>query len=132
MLKNRLLYLQKANGKRVPANDVSQADIKRTAKQLGMTEFFKAQSGKADSFDGPPTLQSAIHANFYISSLTLTYYYINKKNKTSNDYPATLRMMMDNIRTLRYYLPSVLLPHIKGLRKTMIDFNHTPEPNSYA
>lgn len=109
------------------AKGVSQADIKRTAKQLGMTEFFKTQSGKADSFDGPPTLQSAIHANFYISSLTLTYYYINKKNKTSNDYPATLRMMMDNIRTLRYYLPSVLLPHIKGLRKTMIDFNHTPD-----
>lgn len=85
------------------AKGLSQADVKRATKQLGMDERF---------------------VYFYTTSIALTHHFIKKRNQKKTDYPATLRILMDNLSAIRYFLPSLLLPHIKGLRKPMIDLNH--------
>ena len=93
---------------------VSQADIKRAAKQLGMTEFF----------DDSASMQASIRTNFYITPLALTNYFFGKKSKKVSDYAVSLRTLISHLDKLSHYLPSLLLPHIKGLRKAMTDNNH--------
>ncbi len=96
------------------AKGVSQADIKRAAKQLGMTEFF----------DGSEPMQASMRANFYIAPLALTNFFFGKKSKHAGDYVENLRTLISNLSRLSHYLPSLLLPHIKGLRKAMTDNSH--------
>ena len=89
---------------------ISQADIKRVAKSLGLTEFFS---------DGP-TPQPTLRSRYYIEMLALEEIkYNNKKN--ARPYHETLRSMINHLDNLKTYLPSLLLPHIKGLRKQMME-----------
>lgn len=97
----------------ITSKGASIADVKRTAKQLGLVEFF----------DGSDPLQANIRANFYIAPLALTGAFLDKKSQKASDYAATLRSLTDKLSSIRYYLPSLLLPHIKGLRKAMTDEN---------
>ena len=92
---------------------VSQADVKRTTKQLGMTEFF----------DDSNPMQANIRANFYVASLALASTFLDKKSKKTSDYVSILRLLMSDLYHIRHYLPSLFLPHIKGLRKSMTDNN---------
>lgn len=90
---------------------ISQADVKKAAKQLGMLEFMPG---------GEPPL-SAIRSHFYIGMLALEAY--RHESKKALPYHKVLRRIIEKLSDFRPYLPALLLPHIKGLRKAMTDEN---------
>lgn len=91
---------------------ISQADVKRVAKQLGMVEFFA----------GGPVPMPALRSRFYIELIVLEDFLHGKRRKAVA-YHEVMRCLMDSPKDLRPYLTPLMLPHIKGLRKQMTDHN---------
>ena len=114
---NLLSSLIQTGKVQIKVKGVSQADVKRAAKQLGMEEFF----------DETSTMQSAIHSQFYIGTMALADAIGICKGKKRAGYPDMLRQMMAQIEKFRHYLPSLLLPHVTGLRKSMTNENKLPQ-----
>jgi len=94
---------------------ISQADVKKAAKQLGMLEFMPG---------GEPPL-SAIRSHFYIELLALEHY--RHESKKALPYHKVMRRIIEKLSDFQPYLPALLLPHIKGLRKAMTDANDLDE-----
>ena len=83
------------------ARGLSQADVRRTAQQLGMSET-------------------------YVSLPTLVYPKSLHTRKTGS-WQDMASSVIAHLGDLRLQLPALLLPHIKGLRKGMISNNRLPE-----
>jgi len=86
------------------------SDMKRALKKLPLEEFFP---------DDTNEYRENLRAFSYIQLLTLCCYFFVKNSNTS--YEDTLRILINKIDMLESYMQGILFPHIKGLRKQMVD-----------
>ena len=98
---------------KMAARGVSQADVKKVAKQLGLAEFMDGDA-----------LTGTIRSRYYVELMALCQHQFYGKSKGKPAaYEEVLRKLFDNLLTIEGSLPSLLLPHIKGLRKQMTEYN---------
>ncbi len=88
---------------------VGTADMKKAQKKLALPEFFPG--------DRHP-LRENLRAFSYIQLLVLTHL-LPESQKLP--YHKLMRSLITNFSRLDYYLPTLLYPHIKGLRQQMTD-----------
>ena len=105
------------------AKGVSLADIKRVAKQMGLTEFYQPSAHP---------MRHHIRSRFYLTTMGLCHHLRPSKGKKKaspapETYHEQLRWLFTNADKLAPYLVAMLLPHIKGLRKAMTDDNKVPD-----
>ena len=97
------------------AKGISLADIKRAARQLGLEEFY---------VNAP--MRDNIRSTFYISMMGFCYHLLSGKKKNAQEpaYHELLQRLFAVTDQFEDYLQTLLLPHIKGLRKKMTDTNN--------
>ena len=97
------------------AKSVSQADIKRVAKQMGLLEFFPSEQH---------TLYGNLRSRYYIETLALANHLAdNKTKKKWTGLHDVLRFLLQDIGIIDTWMTSFFFPHIKGLRKQMVEYN---------
>ena len=110
---NLLDSLLRSGRVKVAARGVSQADVKKVAKQLGLAEFMEGDA-----------MTGSIRSRYYVELMALCQHQFYEKSKGKPAaYEEVLRKLFDNLLTIEGSLPSLLLPHIKGLRKQMTEYN---------
>ena len=112
--KYHLLSSLLSTGKvKMTAKGVSQVDVKKVAKQLGLMEFMAGDGILATS-----------RSRYYVEVMALYEQFVSRHFKSKSDsYEQTLRRLFANLDNLMEFLPSLLLPHIKGLRKQLTEYN---------
>lgn len=108
--------LLKAGEVSIKVRGVSQADTKKAAKKLGLQEFFPT-----DAYED----KACIRSRFYIPLLTLFKLdlFAPKERKRLLPYHETLHRIFETFRDISPYIVPMVLPHIKGLRKQILDSN---------
>ena len=96
---------------------ITAADMKRANKKLALSEFFPNDSNEYRQY---------LRAFNYIGILGLNEHLKSKyKAKKVLSYPDTLLDMFKDFEKFDHYLPSLLYPHIKGLRQNQTQWgNH--------
>lgn len=97
-------------------------DVKRAEKKLALSEIF-TKSGNA--------YVERLRVNNYLQLLVINEYHKlseakKKQKETINTYQDNLRYIINHFSNYDYYLPTMLFPHIKGLRKQMTDYSREP------
>ena len=93
---------------------ISQADIKRVAKQMGLQEFFSSDQ----------SVHGTLRSRFYIETLALVNHLADTRTKKKwTGLHDVLRYLLEDIGMLSTWMPSFFFPHIKGLRKQMVEYN---------
>ena len=99
------------------AKGISLADIKKASKQLGLEEFY---------VNAP--MRDNIRSTFYIGMMGFCYHLLPAKKKKKDaqepSYHEQLQRLFADTGELDDYLSTLLLPHIKGLRKKMTETNN--------
>jgi len=108
--------LLKAGEVSIKVRGVSQADTKKAAKKLGLQEFFPTDADDE---------KANIRSRFYIPLLTLfkLELFAPKERKRLLPYHVTLHQIFETFRDISPYIVPMMLPHIKGLRKQILDTN---------
>lgn len=88
-------------------------DVKRVQKSLMLNEFFPADDNE---------YRHNLRAYSYIKMLALYNHVKSRQNKLPVKYEDTLRDLFKNLGKLDDYLPAMLYPHIKGLRKQFTEY----------
>lgn len=101
---------------------VGASDIKRAEKKLLLSEIFTNSSNN---------YQEHLRINYYLQLLVINEYAklpeAKKKKKEAIDtYQDNLRYLINHFSSFDYYLPTMLFPHIKGLRKQITDYSREP------
>lgn len=101
---------------------VGASDIKRAEKKLSLSEIFTNSSN---------TYLQHLRVFNYLQLLVINEYakLSEKKKKQKDDietYQDNLRYLVTHFSAFDYYLPTILFPHIKGLRKQMTDYSREP------
>ena len=92
---------------------ISQTDVKRVAKKVGVEEF-PMEAG----------IQTTLRSRYYLETLALGANISGSKKYKDKNYEQALRFIFtDKIKYFQEYLMPLLLPHIKGLRQRLIEFN---------
>lgn len=92
---------------------ISMSDVKRVAKKVGLEEF-PLEVG----------LQSTLRSRYYLGTLAAGVSCFAGKKQSTKKYERALHTIFkDCTKTLQDYLLPLLLPHIKGLRQRLIEFN---------
>ena len=109
--------LIKADKLQVKTKGVGLSDIKRVGKTLALDEIFGNEAVKN-------SLQENIRTLHYIQLPTL-YHYFNSYQKTGDDtYAEMLRnLFCEDQYWLDSFFVQLLLPHIKGLRRQIVECN---------
>lgn len=108
-------------------NGVGVSDIKRAKKKMTLKEIFDGDSSH---------YHDNLRTYYYLQLLTVNQYdklKTKSKNKkkdkaepADDNYEDTLRDLIANFSRFDLYLPAMLFPHIKGLRKQMTDYSREP------
>lgn len=94
---------------------VSTSHVKKAAKKLGLQEFYP---------DSPFVYLPQIRAQFYVAMMGLSYHVIEGLYKLKREkYEDKLSALFANIGLFCEYLFPLMLPHIKGVRKQMMEQN---------
>ena len=102
----------KAGKLMVGLKTVPLADVKRAARQLGLLEFPASDVRGVDS----------IRSRTYIDVLAIVHSMAeNRVKKKWTGLHEPLRYFLQNLEKLSWPLSSLLLPHIKGIRKEMVE-----------
>jgi len=97
---------------------ISASDIKQAQKKMILTELFPG-----DNNDYRRNLR--VHNYLQLLSLNESRRLIDKKTQKKGaivPYEDTMREVITNFVRFDYYLPAMLFPHVKGLRKQMTDY----------
>ena len=86
-------------------------DMKRALKKMALAEFFPGDHNE---------FRENLRAFSYLQLLTLTKEYLTKTENAT--YEDTLRTFFSEFHHISYWLINLLFPHIKGLRRQMIDY----------
>jgi hypothetical protein len=107
--------LLKADKLPLKSKGISLGDIKRVAKSLGLEEIFSGDGVKG-------SLQEVMRSRFYIELLALEHHLLNRYDSKLNSIEFTLRrMFFMQFDRLHHYMLSILLPHVKGLRRQLVE-----------
>lgn len=86
-------------------------EIRRAAKKLNFDEFFP---------DDACEYRKGLHVKTYLTLLGI-FLNLGQKKKKDTAYEDTLRSLVSNISWLNNYLSPLIFPHIKGLRRSLIE-----------
>ena len=99
---------------------IGTADMKRAQKKLSLTEFFPGDMNE---------YRQNLRTFSYIQLLALNEHHrpVEKKGKQKlqpgmKAYEDNLRDLLSHLSRFDHYLPAMLFPHIKGLRKQITDY----------
>lgn len=96
---------------------MSLTEVKRVGKSMGMPEIFGNDAIKGSN-------QELLRTRYYIEPLSLDYHIFRLRAETHEPYNYILRRIFSaSFNRLCYYLPSLLFPHIKGLRRNFLEDN---------
>ncbi len=105
--------LVKAGELGMGAKGISQSDVKRVAKKVGLEEF-PLEVGK----------MSVLRSCYYIETIALGQHVSGREQPDSKSCEKALRQLfVDRLKYFQEYLISLLFPHIKGLRQRFVEYN---------
>lgn len=92
---------------------ISQTDVKRVAKKIGLEEF-PMEAGK----------QQTLRSRYYIETLALGAYITKGRKLDSKDIAQALRHVFNDLfKEFQPYLIPLFYAHISGLRQQLIEYN---------
>ena len=102
---------------------IGTSDIKQAQKKMILSELFPGDDSE---------YRRNLRVQNYIQLLSLNEFYKptdkqKRKSKTIVPYEDTLRNIITNFTRFGYYLPTMLFPHVKGLRKQMTEYSLEPK-----
>lgn len=109
--------LLKAGKVQMRQKGVGLTDVKRIAKSLGLAEIFADDAVKGSAQEG-------LRARYWIELLAYDYHVLRFRRDGSESVETVMRNMFGTqFFRLSYMLLPLLLPHIKGLRRQLVEEN---------
>lgn len=112
-----LQSLLKANKMPLKQKGVGAADVKRAAKSLALSEIFADDAVKGSEQEG-------LRARFYVNVFAIDHYILQYRSSDSDPIEKSLRRIFySDFERFTYHITSLILPHIKGIRRQFAEVN---------